>query len=114
MIEETVRNFLLSNLDVPVYYQVPKENLPEEFVVIEKTGSYRNDRLTESTFALQSYAPKLYRAMLLNEKVKKAMDAMAQSIDDVTKSELNTDYNFTDSSTKRYRYQAVYVVTHYE
>ena len=27
---------------------------------------------------------------------------------------INSDYNFTDTETKRYRYQCVAVVTHYE
>ena len=29
-------------------------------------------------------------------------------LDSISQAELNTDYNFTDTQTKRYRYQAVY------
>ena len=39
-----------------------------------------------------------------------------ESIDDqdpISRVELNSDYNFTDTSTKRYRYQAVYNFIYY-
>ena len=34
-------------------------------------------------------------------------------LDRVTKVSLNSDYNYTDTTTKHYRYQAVFNVTHY-
>lgn len=111
MIEEIVLNFLLEKLNMPVYLEMP-ENPPEEFVIIEKTGGGKNNKIASSTIAIQSYAKTLFFAAKLNENVKKVMEDIVD-LNEITKSELNTDYNFTDTSTKRYRYQAVYDIVHY-
>ena len=52
--------------------------------------------------------------MKLNEKVKEAMDELPWELDSVTRSKLNSDYNFTDTATRKYRYQAVYDITYYK
>ena len=49
----------------------------------------------------------LLQAAELNEQVKDAMEDIVE-LDSISQAELNTDYNFTDTQTKRYRYQAVY------
>ena len=113
MIEKTVRDYLDGELSQPVWMEIPKNaTLPDEYVILEKTGSGRENHLTSSTFAIQSYAKSLYGAAALNEKVKEAMDGII-SLDGVTKTALNSDYNFTDTSKKQYRYQAVYDISHY-
>ena len=48
----------------------------------------------------------------MNEEIKQAM-FNAVTLDEISKVELNSNYNYTDSATKQYRYQAVYVVVHY-
>ena len=106
MIEEIVINYLGDVLEVPVYMQMP-EKMPEQFVIVEKTGSQREDHICFATFAIQSYAKRLIHAAELNETVKKAMDQIIV-LDSVFKSTLNSDYNFTDTSIERNRYQAVY------
>lgn len=106
MIEKIVLDYLNDTLDVPVYMEVP-ERPPQKFVLIEKTGSSTENYINSATLALQSYADSLYSAAVLNETVKGAMDNIIM-IDSVSKSKLNTDYNFTDTSKKKYRYQAVY------
>lgn len=106
MIEKAVYDYLKTALSTPVYMEVPEE-MPEKFVVLEKTGSGRNDRIDDATFAIQSYAGSLYETALLNDRVKAAMDAMADT-EDVSSAKLNTDYNFPDTVRKRNRYQAVY------
>ena len=50
--------------------------------------------------------------MLLNEAVKEAMVGFAE-LGNITRVELQTDYNFTNTATKQYRWQAVYLITHY-
>lgn len=92
--------------------EMPENRPAYPFVIIEKTGSSRSNRITTSTLAIQSYGATLDDAMELNERVKEVMDE-AISLPDVTKVTLNSDYNFTDTSTKRYRYQAVFDITHY-
>lgn len=111
MIELTVKAHLDSVLDAPVYFEQP-ESPPESFVLIEKTGSGRSNRLISSTFAFQSYAGSMYAAAALNELVKAAADSLI-ILDEIASVKLNSDYNFTDTATKRYRYQAVYDIKHY-
>ena len=53
----------------------------------------------------------MYKAAELNEKVKAAMERLIE-LDSVSKCELNTDYNFTDTDKKQYRYQAVFDVVY--
>lgn len=82
MIEVIIKNYLAEKLSVPV------------------------------VLAIQSYAPSMYEAARLNERVKAAMDSAAE-LDAVSASRLNSDYNFTDTTTKRYRYQAVYDLVYF-
>ena len=42
---------------------------------------------------------------------EEAMDGMAYA-ENVFMAKLNSDYNYTDTSVKRYRYQAVYDMTY--
>ena len=114
MIETIVLNHLIRELNMEdVYMKVPKENLPDRFVVVEKTGGWRTDHVDHASFAVQSYAPSLVEAAMLNEDVKAAMDSLIEETE-VTQSAYDTDYNYTDTTTKRYRYQCVYDITHYE
>lgn len=112
MIELTVLNYLKENLTVPVKMEIPIEP-PDTFVVLEKTGSSRVDRLNTATFAAQSYAGTLEEAAKLNEDVKAVIDNMIE-LDAISACRLNSDYNFTDQSMKKYRYQCVYVISYLE
>ena len=79
---------------------------------MEKTAGGQTDKVNRATIVIQSYAPTLYDAALMNEAIKSAMlDAL--ELDDISRVEINSDYNYTDPTTKQYRYQAVFVVTHY-
>ena len=55
----------------------------------------------------------LYDAAALNMEVKTAIKN-AVELPSVSAVYINSDYNFTDTETKRYRYQCVAVITHYE
>lgn len=107
MIELIVLDYLKRTLSVPVYMEKPSSDAPPKFVLIEKTGTSEENYIMRATFALQSFAPSLYEASVLNEEVKDKMRGII-SLDDVSASRLNTDYNFTDTTTKSYRYQAVF------
>ena len=115
MIEITIKNFLESKLSVPVLMEVPK-NTVSQFVIIERTGGAQNNHIPSAIVTIQSYGASKYEAAELNQKVKDLMldgiDGLI-SLDEVAKVELNSDYDFTDTSTKRYRYQAVYDIIHY-
>ena len=111
MIEKTVMDYLKDSLNIEVYGEFP-ENPPETFLVVEKTGGRREEMIDFATIAIQSYAKSLYSAAELNLQVKAAMEDVVD-LPTVCAADLNGDYNFTDLSMKRYRYQAVYEITHY-
>lgn len=111
MIEALIIQYLSRYLEVPVFGEVP-ENPPLRFVIIEKTGGSRANRINSSTLAIQSYAETMYDAAMLNEKVKELMDD-AITLEDIASVKYQSDYNYTDTAAKQYRYQAVYAITHY-
>ena len=86
--------------------------MPQEYVLVEKTGSGKENHIFDATIVVQSFSGTMYHAAMLNEKVKAAMENIVV-LDDITRCDLNTDYNYTDTSRKKYRYQAVFDITHY-
>lgn len=106
MIEEIVIQYLNKVLDVPVYAEMPEEE-KERFVLVEKTGGSEENYIYSATIVLQSYAESMNAAAGLNEVVKKAMNEII-AFEDISKSKLNSNYNYTDTTKKQYRYQAVY------
>jgi len=111
MIEIVIKQFLDVHLSVPSYLESP-ETKPKRYVVFEKTSGGKTNHLSSATFAFQSYAESMYEAARLNEEVKVIVENMV-ILDDFSRINLNSDYNFTDTSTKQYRYQAVYDINHY-
>ncbi len=109
MIEKIILDYLSKNLSAPVSMEVQQGQT--DFVVIEKTGSSTDNHIYSATIAVQSYGGTMYKAAELNEKVKAAMERLIE-LDSVSKCELNTDYNFTDTDKKQYRYQAVFDVVY--
>ena len=112
MIAKDLLDFLNNDetLKTSAYMEVPTELT--DFILIDQTGTSRTNHITTTTIAVQSYGKTLWDAMQLNEKVK---DAMQQFVwhDNVARVELETDYNFMNTETKQYRWQAVFQITHY-
>ena len=105
-----------------VYCERP-ELPPYEYILLEKTGSSTENKITTSTIAIQSISNSLeggsmLQAITLNDEVKDALLGDNDSygiidLDEIIQIELNSDYNFTDTETKEYRYQAIFNITHY-
>lgn len=112
MIEEVILGYLSKSLDVPVFMEEPAKP-PQKYIIIDKLGSSEKNRLSSATLAVQSYGGSLYEAARLNHTVKTAMRDTV-TLDDVISCKLNSDYNYTDKETKRYRYQAVFDIRYYE
>ena len=111
MIEETIKNYLEQRLSVPVVLEFPADP-PASFLLIERAGGGERGLLCTPTFAVQSYGPTLQAAAELNEQVKTVMRGLAEQ-PQICRVRLDTDYNFTDPATKRYRYQAIFGIIHY-
>ena len=111
MIEEVVLNYLLNDKHINAYAEKPKD--PDaRYVLIERTGGSVSNHIKSATFAIQSVADTLLKAALLNEEVKTAMEEIVK-LDSIAGCSLNSDYNFTNTQTKEYRYQAVFNLTYY-
>lgn len=110
MIEKIIRDYLLGaelSVGQNIFLQVP-EKPPEEYILIEKTGSGITNRIRQAMIAIRSISKtSLYQAASINEEVIDAMDNIIYS-EDIFRCELNSDYNFTNTTTKEYRYQAVF------
>lgn len=111
MIEQIVKDFLTARLGVPIKTEVP-ERLPGTFVVLERTDGEHSTGIKRCTLAVQSCAPTLLQAAQLDDRAIEAMKALAE-LDSVGACRLVRDYNFTDTGSRRYRYQAVFEITYY-
>ena len=112
MIETTLKEFLASAWGVTVVLERPSP-LPARFVLLDKTGSTTDTGYRTATFAVQSWAESLHSAAELSERVKAALKTM-DDMPDIVAVGIQTDYNYTDPATKRYRYQLVAAVTYYD
>lgn len=111
MIELTILKHLQEKLDVDVSL-TKRDPVPSDYVVFEKTGSNKVNHLQSSVFAFQSISTSQYETVLLNQQVKEAVESLIE-LDEIVSVRLNSDYNFPDLTTKQYRYQAVFDITHY-
>lgn len=111
-IERTAVGYLTGLLEVPVYGEVP-ERMPERFVTVEKTGGARRNYIWTATLAIQSWAGSMDDAMDLSGTVVEAMLDAPKVLSSVAAIRLNSEYNWTDPDTMKYRYQAVFDITHY-
>ncbi|WP_161979810.1 hypothetical protein [Streptococcus sp. S784/96/1] len=111
MIELIIKKYLDEHLEVPSFFE-HGAGFPKRFIMIDKTGGSSETGLKRATIALQSYAESMYEAARLNERVKTVVANMVEQ-DNIVSVQLNSDYNFTDTETKQYRYQAVYDIYYY-
>lgn len=111
MIEKIIRDYLLARISVPVYVDVPAEP-PESYVVVERTGGGETEHIRSAMVAVQSYGASRYDALTLHENVLLLLKNLKE-LDNVSASDLNAEYDYTDTSTNRYRYQAVFDIIYY-
>lgn len=115
-IEKTIYDYLTTEFGsitpkIPVYVTEPEEPGPK-YILIQKTGSSRSNKIRRATIAIQSIGTSMEDVIELNEQVIVAMlDSI--SLTNVSKCELNSDYNFTDPRTRRFRYQAVFDLVYF-
>ena len=112
MVEKIMLDYLSANLTVSVFMEEPTDE-QTSYVLIEKTGSSQTNHIPTATLAFQSYGASLLDAATLNNTVKQVVNDAIQ-LDTISSVRLNSDYNFTDTATKKYRYQALFVVTYLE
>jgi hypothetical protein len=113
-IEVILRAGMLEALSgIPVYMEKPAD-ISGTYVILEKTGGDIYNHIMHATIAVQTYAPTMYGAAQLANQARDAFFSLLEN-DHIFSIELNSGpYNFTDHSTKQYRYQSVFVITYEE
>lgn len=111
MIEKTIRDYLILNTEVPIYTELPANYL-KPCVVLEMTGGSIENYIKSATVAIQSYGNSLYEASGLNQEIiEKTLNIV--TLPEIASCRLNSTYNYTDTTKKEYRYQAVFNLTYY-
>lgn len=112
MIEITIKEHLERNLDVPVFFEFPKD-AADRFLVLKVENNPRENLVDSAMLVADSYGPSLAGAAALNSRVKRVLDGLVE-LPSVSASRRGGDYPAFDTSNKRYRYQAVQNITYYE
>lgn len=97
----------LNKSGIKAYGERPQKP-PSQYVIVEKTGSSTLNYVTKHTLAVQSIAPTLAMASKLNDAVKAVL--IDAEISGISAIDLLNDYNYTNTTAKEYRYQAVFQV----
>lgn len=117
MIEAIILNHLIAkntSVGTNVFMEVPVKDIPQKYILLEKTGSGKSNYVDRATIAVQSISQNsLAEAAALNVEAIEAMESLIEN-NAVYASNLNSDYNFTNTETKEYRYQAVFDVYYQE
>ena len=111
MIEIIVKEYLETVLTVPVTMERAKVP-PGRYVVIERTGETTENLLRTATIAVQAYAESMYEAASLIETVITEMQGIT-SVENVSACDMVSSYNYTDTGTEQYRYQAVFTIAYF-
>ena len=112
MIEKRVIDYLSEQFQIPVYAEVPKDK-PSQFLTVARTGRAVIDHIQQANIAVQAWSSiSLYDAADLCNEVETIMSNFVAD-NSIAKCSLENSYNFTDISTKTYRYQAVFNIVYY-
>ena len=115
-IEEVVIGYLNSNrnaIEYPAYGDTPyKHQLPAHHYMVQKTGSTTRDRITTAQIVVQSVTVQSKaQAARMNEQMVGVMEGIVGT-SGISACHINSDYDYTDTTSKRWRYQAVFDITY--
>lgn len=113
MIETTIIEFLREG-GLAAFGEEPRETTPFPYFVVEITAGGERSHLRNATVAVSSYGATMTEAASASSDVLIPRMRLLAELPAVTHCGLNSDSNFTDTATKRYRYQAVFEITYYE
>ena len=112
MIELDIKNFIESEFDYPAYMERPQTAI-DTFFVIEKISGSRDEQIDFARVAVQTFAPSMYQAASLCEQLNDEMLNNFVTLPNITKVKLNSSYDHTDTTTKKYRYQSLFEIYYY-
>lgn len=107
LIEPIVLSYLQAKIpDVNISMEIPPDH-PDEFIVMTRTGSGKDNHIDAVTLEFHSYAPSKYEAAVLDERVKTAMDSIIE-LDAISASRFGGGNDAPNTATKCYRYRSYY------
>lgn len=112
MIELDIKKFIEDEFEYPAFMERPQTAI-DTFFVIEKISGSRDEQIDFARIAIQPYAPSMYQAASLCEQLNDEMLNNFVALPNITKVELNSSYNYTDTTTKKYRYQSIFEIYYY-
>lgn len=105
LIEPIVLSYLQAK-GIPAFCEVPA-NRSDEFVVMFRRDSGKENHINAVTLEFRSYAPSKYEAALLDERVKEAMESITE-LDEISASRFGGGNDAPDTATKSYRYRCYF------
>ena len=113
MLEEKLIRYLAEETRLHVSNAAPEGQKPREYILVQRTNGGKTDYIASATYAIQSISRiSKFRAAQINEIVKGIMEHFAED-PEISKCDLNSDYDYTNVMTKEYRYQAVFDIVYF-
>ena len=106
MIEVVLREYLIDELSIPVYMEVPK-SAPSEYVLLQLIDSGRINHVDAATFSVIVRSDSLYGAAQLRDSVKNALfDSISLSC--ISHADQGGEMANVDSANKVYQYELIF------
>jgi len=113
MIETTIRDYLIRELNTEnVYLEIPKP-MPDECVVFTIVDRSRDNHIDAVTAECMSYAESKVKAAELDEKVRRAMYEFINE-QNISSVKLGGGNDAQDTTLKRYRYRSYFNIVYME
>lgn len=113
MLEEQIIDYLHVQTGLHVSNEKNAARRYAEYILIQRTGGGVENFINNATYAIQSISShSKLRAAQINEMVKQVMEAFADE-EGISSCKLNSDYDYTNTLTKEYRYQAVFGIVYF-
>lgn len=114
MIEKTIIQYLttaqIPGIGSHVYAETPAENIPDNYVLIKRTGGSMADYIRTYNVYTETVGKDQLTTLRNHEAVIAAMLAIRDHTE-IMACRLNSDYNATTTRTKDYRFQALWQIT---
>ena len=110
-IEKKVREYLKSKLNIPVYLEEPEAKVTK-YAIVEKVGSSVENLIYRAMINVTCYDSTLSLTAALNDDIVSYMEQMPDEELEVYDCFLNSEYNATETSTHRYRYESLFDITY--
>lgn len=110
-IEKRVRAYLKAKLNIPVYLEEPEEKVTK-YAIVEKVGSSVENYIYGAMINVTCYDSTLSLTADLNDEIVEYMERMPDEDLKIYDCFLNSEYNATETSTHRYRYESLFDMTY--